>query len=229
MQKRLLVEVEDDTAGNLACLESLVCLLEGRQGLSLEDNLNLAARSDFDGLVGILSVSKDNSLSGLLTIVEYTVNHSPDIRTVDVDALDDSLEDTSTELGMSWETDDHEGSSRAKVVDSLLVSGGGGGGDNGGVWAETVGGGDDVLDKVLGLLEVDPLLSTKREDEVPLLSTGIDGKNTEASGSSVLDSQVSKSSSGTGENDPVADLGSAVLDGTVDGYTLSNNGSETNI
>ena len=31
---------------------------------------------------------------------------------------------------------------------------------------------------------------------------------------------MAKSSSGTGENDPVADLGVRVLDGTVDGDTL---------
>ena len=73
----------------------------------------------------------------------------PNVGTVDVDALDDGLEDTSTELGVSWEADDHEGSSRAEVVDGLLVSGGGGSGDDGGVWAKTVSSGDDVLDEVL--------------------------------------------------------------------------------
>ena len=44
--------------------------------------------------------------------------------------------------------------------------------------------------------------------------------DTETHGSGVLDSQVSESSTSTGEHDPVTDLGVGVLDGAVDGDTL---------
>ena len=37
----------------------------------------------------------------------------------------------------------------------------------------------------------------------------------------MLRTQMSESSSGTGEDDPFADPGVAVFDGAVDGYTLS--------
>ena len=140
---------------------------------------------------------------------------------MDVDRLDNGLEDTSAELGMSRETDDHESSSRAEVVNGLLVSSRGGSGDDSSVSTETVSSGDDILDEVLGLLEVDPLLSTERQDEVFLLGTSVDGEDTEAHSGGVLDSQVAESSSGTGEDDPFADPGVAVFDGAVDGYTLS--------
>lgn len=74
---------------------------------------------------------------------------------------------------MTWETDHHQGSSGAEVVDGLLVSSRGGSGNNGGVGTFAIGSGLDVSDKVLGFLEVDPLLSTELQDEVALGGTSI--------------------------------------------------------
>ena len=92
---------------------------------------------------------------------------------MDVDGLDDGLEDTSAQLGMSGETDDHEGSCRAEVVDGLLVSSRSCSGDDSSVSTETVSSGDDILDEVLGLLEVDPLLGSQGHDELSLLFSGV--------------------------------------------------------
>ena len=47
-----------------------------------------------------------------------------------------------------------------------------------------------------------------------------DGDDAEAHGNGVLDGQVTKTSTGTGEDDPVTDLGVRVLDGTVNCDTL---------
>ena len=55
--QRSSLEVEDDTTGDGASLESLVGLLESGQAVGLEDDLDLAASGDVDGLDGILSVS----------------------------------------------------------------------------------------------------------------------------------------------------------------------------
>ena len=52
-----------------------------------------------------------------------------------------------------------------------------------------------------------------------------DCADTEAHGSSILNSQVTKTSSSTGEDNPVADLGMRVLDSTVDSNTRTEDGS----
>ena len=51
-----------------------------------------------------------------------------------------------------------------------------------------------------------------------------DCADTEAHGGSVLDGQVTKTSSSTGEDDPIADLGVRVLDSTVDSNTRAEDG-----
>ena len=55
--QRSSLEVEDDTTGDGASLESLVGLLESGQAVGLEDDLDLAASGDVDSFDGILSVS----------------------------------------------------------------------------------------------------------------------------------------------------------------------------
>lgn len=55
--RSLLLHVEDDTAYNLALLETVVGLLERRQGLELEEALNLATSSEVQSLTGILAVT----------------------------------------------------------------------------------------------------------------------------------------------------------------------------
>ena len=55
--QRSSLEVEDDTTGDGASLESLVGLLESGEAVGLEDDLDLAASGDVDSLDGILSVS----------------------------------------------------------------------------------------------------------------------------------------------------------------------------
>lgn len=66
-------------------------------------NLDLATGSDGKGLLSILSVT--------------------DVRSEDADALEHGVEDGSLEGSGSGETDCHQSSSVAEVVDSLGVSG----------------------------------------------------------------------------------------------------------
>ena len=99
--------------------------------------------------------------------------HIPHIRTVDGDALCDSEEDVTAELALCRQIDNHHGSSGSEVVDSLLVSSRAGSGDDSGVGSCTTSGLTDILHQVLGFPEVDPLLSTKTENEVTLLGAGI--------------------------------------------------------
>ena len=47
-----------------------------------------------------------------------------------------------------------------------------------------------------------------------------DGNNTKAHSGGILDSKVTKSSTSTGDGDPVSDLSTAVLDSTVYSNTL---------
>lgn len=89
--------------------------------------------------------------------------YSPNVGAEDVDALRHSEEDIGAELAVSGETNNHDGSAVTHVVDCLLVSEAGRSGDDGGMGAQTVGGGLDVGNDVLGRLEVDPSLSTELE------------------------------------------------------------------
>ena len=164
--------------------------------------------------------------------------HVPNVGAEDGDALDDGEEDVGVERRARGETDDHDGAAGAEVVDGLLVRSARRGGDDGGVWAEAVGRGLDVLDEILGLAEVDPLFCAELQDEVALVRAGVcretrervntrsgkggrtDGEDTEAHGDGVLNSEMAEAASGAGEDDPVADAGFAVLDRTVDSYTL---------
>lgn len=97
----------------------------------------------------------------------------PDVGATDVDGLDDSEEDVGSEFAVSWQADHHEGSSRAEVVNGLLVGGRVGSSDNGNIGAVTASGSLDGGNEVLGLPEVNPSLSTELHGEVALLSTGI--------------------------------------------------------
>jgi hypothetical protein len=99
--------------------------------------------------------------------------HLPDIRTDDVDALRDGEEDVAVQGRTSRETDDHEVTTWAEVVDGLFVCGAGRGGDDGGVGAESVCGVLNVLDEVLALLEVNPFFCAELEAEITLLGAGI--------------------------------------------------------
>ena len=162
--------------------------------------LDLATSGDIKRLARILAVS--------------------DVRTKDGDALDDGEEDIGGERCLRGEADDHEVSSRAEVVDCLLVRGGGRGGDDSGVWTQAVAGSLDVGDEVARLPEVNPGLCAKGFDERTLLGTGVDGADAETDGYGVLDCEVSKSSASTGEADPVAGLRVRVLDGAVNSDTL---------
>ena len=97
----------------------------------------------------------------------------PDVGTDDANALEYGEEDGSLELSSSGEANGHEGPTRAEVVNGLGITRGAGGSDDGGVSAESAGDTLDVPNEVLSLLEVDPSLGTKAEDEVLLLVAGI--------------------------------------------------------
>lgn len=197
------LHVKDDTASNGSGLETLVYILEVRQGLLLEDYLDLATSGDVNGLNRILTVS--------------------DVGTDDGNALEDCEEDGSFELSSSGQADRHEGSTGAEVIDGLSVTWGGGGSDDCGVSTKSTGDALDVCNEVLGLFEVDPSLGTKTENELLLLFAGIDSDDAKTPGSGVLDSKVTKSSTSTWEDDPITLLGLGVLDGTVDGDACAEN------
>ncbi len=97
-------------------------------------------------------------------------------------------------------------------------------GDDSGVSSKSTGSSLDILNDVLRLLEVDPDLSTERLAELLLLGTRVDGDNSETTSTGVLHGKMAEASSGTGEDDPVACTGLAVLDGAVDGDTSAENG-----
>ena len=134
----------------MQCVYALGELGEGLDGVVA---LDLAAGGDVEGLARVLAVA--------------------DVRAEDADALDDREEDVRAQVRLRGEADDHERAAHAQVVDRLRVRGAGGRGDDGGVRAEAVGGGDDVLDEVLGLAEVDPLLGAEARDELLLFSAGV--------------------------------------------------------
>ena len=76
----------------------------------------------------------------------------------------------------------------------------------------------DVLNDVLALLEIDPALCTELLSERFLLAARVDGEGTEAERVGVLDSKVAKSSSCTGDDDPLTGAEVGFLDRTVDSH-----------
>ena len=115
--------------------------------------LDLAARGDVERLARVLAVT--------------------DVRPEDADALHDGEEDVRAQVRLRGQADDHERAAHAQVVDRLRVRGARSSGDDRGVRAQAVGRGDDVLDEVLGLAEVDPLLGAEARDELLLFSAGV--------------------------------------------------------
>lgn len=97
----------------------------------------------------------------------------PDVGADDVDALGDSKEDVGIERSASGQTNSHEGASWPEVVNRLLVRCTRRSSDDGGMRSKTVCGILDILDEILGLLEVDPFLRTELETKITLLGTSI--------------------------------------------------------
>ena len=92
---------------------------------------------------------------------------------MDGDALCDSEEDVTAELALCRQTDNHHGSSRSEVVDSLLVGSRASSGDDSGVGSCTTSGLADILHQVLGFPEVNPLLSTQLRAGFFLVVAGV--------------------------------------------------------
>lgn len=89
-----------------------------------------------------------------------------------------------------------------------------------GVWAKSVGGGGlDVLDDVLGGLEVDEGVGAKVLAELSLVLAGVDADGAETHGLGVLLGERAQSSTGTDDGDGLAGLGTGLLQALVDGDT----------
>lgn len=152
------------------------------------------------------------------------VNTVTDVRTADLKHLNGQPEDISTELGTGRHRNSDHGGTGTGKASSLLVRLGGGGQDQGTV-GTTVGGSLDSLNHVGFLLEVKEDLSTEGLDELSLVITSINGNNTHSHSLGVLDGKMAKTTTGTGNADPLtrADLG--FLQGTVASDTSAHDGS----
>ena len=173
-ERTLVLHVENNAARNLALLERLVSPAQARISKPVHDRKTMQwvyalgeLREGLDGVVA-LDLAAGGDVEGLARVLAVA-----DVRAEDADALDDREEDIRAQVRLRGQADDHERAAHAQVVDRLRVRRAGGRGDDGGVRAEAVGGGDDVLDEVLGLAEVDPLLGAEARDELLLFSAGV--------------------------------------------------------
>ena len=78
----------------------------------------------------------------------------------------------------------------------------------------------DVADDIFGLGEVDPVVGAELHDELVLLLTTVDGDYTATHVLGILDSKMAKSSTSTGNDNPVSGGRLAVFQCAVNGNTL---------
>lgn len=149
-------------------------LLEIGDALELVDALNLTTSGDVNGLPGVLAVANvgtddldrlQKTISSVTIFATYIPKFSD---------LEHSEEDARVERCLSGETNGHERSASAEVVNRLLVGSPCCSCDYGRMGTETAGDGLDFGDDVLALLEVDPRLRAEFEAELLLLSTSVD-------------------------------------------------------
>ena len=78
----------------------------------------------------------------------------------------------------------------------------------------------DVADDIFGLGEVDPVVGAELHDELVLLLTTVDGDYTATHVLGILDSKMAKSSTSTGDDNPISGGCLAVFQCAVNGNTL---------
>lgn len=204
---RLAAGVDDVATGDLASLHELVDLLELGETDGLEGDLDETLSEELDGLGGIGTVA--------------------DVRSLDSDHADDSVEDGGGERGVGGKTDADDGTLGSDVLSSLLEGLLLDGDEEDTVGAETVSGGSlDIADDVLGLGEVDESLGSERLAESLLLLTTIDGNGVEAHGLAVLESDGTETTTGTDNGDVLAGADTGLLETLVDGDTGAENGGD---
>jgi hypothetical protein len=162
----------------LASLHELEDVVELRETNSLEGNLDETTTVEIDGLGGIGTVT--------------------DVRSLDLDHANDSVEDRSRELSTGGETDADNSTLGSDVLGSLLEGLLGGSDEESSMGAETIrGGGLDISDNVLGLGEVDEGLSTEGQAKLLLLLTTVDSNGVDTHSLSILNSNGSETTTGT--------------------------------
>jgi hypothetical protein len=191
----------------LASLHELEDVVELRETNSLEGNLDETTAVEIDGLGGIGTVT--------------------DIRSLDLDHANDSVEDGSRELSTGGETDADNSTLGSDVLGSLLEGLLGGSDEESSMGAETIrGGGLDISDNVLGLGEVDEGLSTEGQAKLLLLLTTVDSNGVDTHSLSILNSNGSETTTGTDDGKWLAGLDTGFLDTLVDSDTGAENGRD---
>jgi hypothetical protein len=204
---RLSAGVNDIATGNLASLHELEDVVELRETDSLEGNLDEATAEEVDGLGGISTVA--------------------DVRTLDLNHANNSVEDGSRELSTSGETNADNSALGSDVLGSLLEGLLGGSDEESGVRAEAIRSSSlDIGDNVLSLGEVDEGLGTERHAHLLLLLATINGNGMDTHSLGVLNSDGTEATTGTDNSKRLAGPDTGLLDTLVDSDTSAENGGD---
>jgi len=191
----------------LASLHELEDLVELRETNSLEGNLDETTAEEVDGLSSIGTVT--------------------DIRSLDLNHANDSVEDGGRELSTSGETDADDGTLGSDVLGSLLEGLLGSSDEESSVRAKAIVGSSlDISDDVLSLCEVDEGLGTERHAHLLLLLTTINGNGMDTHSLGVLNSDGTETTTSTDDSKRLAGLDTGLLDTLVDGDTGAENGGD---
>ncbi|KAH3663695.1 hypothetical protein OGAPHI_005096 [Ogataea philodendri] len=177
-----------------------------RKTNNLEWRLDKTSGEEVDGLGGVLSVT--------------------DVRTLDLQGLHNVVEDRRLADGTSWQTDQNDLTKGSGVLSRLGDSSLRNRNVNNTVWT-TVGSLLHSSDNVLLLGEVDEELSTKRLDEVTLLFTTVNTKDSQTHGNSVLNSKGTQSTSSTRDSNNLTWTQVSSLQSLVDSDTSTENRSNS--
>lgn len=194
-QASLFAAVDDDSTNNLALLHFVVNLLQLGQLAHFVNRLDQSPGKELNGLDGIASGS--------------------DVRSLDLDTVQDGKEDIGFECCVCRHSDTHDTSLWSGIREGLVVREFGSRSDDGGM-STSARGLLDILDQVLGLCEVDIDFSTERHGQFLLLVTCIDGNHAETHGFCVLDSEMAETTSCSWDTDPLAWSCLGDLEGLVD-------------
>lgn len=136
----------------------------------------------------------------------------------------DSVENRRLDKGVGRQTDAHNGSLALDVLARLLEGLLAGRQEQHGVGARPARGVADLLDRVLGRLEVDKGVSPEPQAHVALLVAAVEGRHVQTHGLCVLDGKDTEAAAGAGNGHVLAGTGAGGLESLVDGQTGAEDG-----